>query len=186
MPRINLLPVKQARRRVSLRNEFLGSIGVVGITLVGLILWSGSLDSEEDVLRLKLVSVDQALLVLAKEVKKVEDLKGSEQKVQNKIKVIGGLQGRRQGPARMLEDLSAILTYEARRVWFSRLAFEGGGLRIEGHALDHEDISELQAALKRRSMFFSIRLEGVTSAEVKGVRVLTWKLTCKVKLVISG
>ncbi len=178
MPRINLLPVKAARRRDSLRNELFGSIAVVVLMVLGFFLWGSGLDGDVEELTTQLDTVNNDLTRLTKEVKRVEDLKQNEQKVKDKIRVIRSLEGRRQGPARILEELSSIITYEARRVWLTALTLDGHNLRLEGHALDHEDISELQSALKRRAMFNGIRLEGVTTSAEGGVRVLNWKLTC--------
>jgi type IV pilus assembly protein PilN len=163
MPRINLIPLKAARRQVTARNEMFAMAGMVGATLVGLVFWYTSVDGDLDAAKSRLSAIDADIIQLTEEVKQVESLQAKEKKVKKKLEVIRSLIANRSGPARMMDELANILTNESKRVWLTRMQQkEGGAILLEGGAMDHEDISEFQLALERREQFGPVTLKQVT------------------------
>jgi type IV pilus assembly protein PilN len=163
MPRINLIPLKAARRQVTARNEMFAMAGMVGATLVGLVFWYTSVDGDLDAAKSRLSAIDADIIQLTEEVKQVESLQAKEKKVKKKLEVIRSLIANRSGPARMMDELANILTNESKRVWLTRMQQkEGGAILLEGGAMDHEDISEFQLALERREQFGPVTLKKVT------------------------
>lgn len=179
MPRINLLPVKAARRREQVRNEMVAVGGVIALTIVGLFSWftagRARIGAQQDALRTLEVDIEN----LAQEVKKVEDLKAKEQKVQQKLSVIAALNANRTGPVRMMDELSLIVTQEAKRVWLRTFEHRDAKLMLGGSAMDHEDISEFQIALERRAQFKNIKLGNIARATEGEIEYLTWTLECE-------
>ena len=180
MPRINLLPIKAARRQVTARNELLAMVAIVVASAAGIYTWYSSVDGEVQALEQRIRAVDSDIGTLTQEVQKVEELKKKEDTVQKKLQIISRLVADRTGPARMLDELSGIMTNEAKRVWLTRLEQKDNTLTLQGGAMDHEDISEFQIALERRETFKAIKLKKVSTD--KGQKDtpshLTWELTC--------
>ena len=187
MPRINLLPIKAARRLDSARNELLVVVALVLTTVVGLVAWYFSVEAEVTEAEQNLTQVQAEIERLGKEVEKVESLRGKEKKAQTKIGVIDQLIAAKTGPVRVLDELATILTHESKRVWLVKLNYRDGVLEMQGGAMDHEDISEFQLALERRGMFSNVRLGKISTAgddrgpkgpkDIK-VKHLRWQLSC--------
>ncbi len=179
MPRINLLPIKAARRQVSARNEMFAMLILVMAVIAGLFTWYNSVDSELETMRNEIQNIEAEIVDLGEEVKKVEDLQAKEKKVKKKLGIIKKLVANRTGPARMLSEIAVILTTEAKRVWLTKLAGKDDGtLILAGGAMDHEDISEFQLALERRDAFTKVQLKNVKTASTDDVRHLTWEISC--------
>jgi type IV pilus assembly protein PilN len=180
MPRINLLPIKAARRQVTARNEMFAMMALIGVSGAGIYFWYSSVEDDLTAMRARISAVDTDIGQLTQEVKKVEELKKKEEKVKRKLQVIRQLITNRTGPARMLDELATIMTSEAKRVWLTKLEQKDNVLTLQGGAMDHEDISEFQMALQRRDAFTRIKLKKVKTedADKDTAAHLTWELEC--------
>ena len=179
MMRINLLPIKAARRVGSAKTELAAAIGAVGVVALALFVWSSSVDGRVDAAEQKVNRVKAQLEELKQEEVRIEEFKKKADTLEKKIKVIEKLEKARVGPARMLDDLATILT-EQRKVWLASATTDGSTLTLEGGAMDNENVSEFQIALSRQSKFFKKpKLKFVEEREDK-VMYLRWKIVCKV------
>jgi len=115
----------------------------------------------------RIATVSQEIEQLKQEVARVEDFKNKAQVLEKKIGVIKDLQARRVGPAKMLDDLAAIIN-DQRKIWLSKVTEGGGKLVLEGGAMEHENISDFQLALERRSKFFSNVILGLVRTVERG------------------
>ncbi len=175
---INLLPTKAAKKHESVRQELMAMIVLLIVVLGGLFVWSHKVASELSTASARIAKVNQEISQLKQDVVRIEDFKKNSETLEKKIAVIENLQLRRTGPAQMLDDLATILT-DQRKVWLTRLAEGGGKLTLEGAAMEHENISDFQLALQRRSKFFQAATLGTVHATTNGgLPVLEWKLTC--------
>ena len=179
MLRINLLPTKAAKKHESVRQELLASIVLLLVVGIGLYLWSRNIASDLSAMQTRISTVQQEITQLKQDVVRVEDFKKKAEILEKKIAVITKLQQQRTGPAHLLDDLSTILN-EQKKVWIVKLVEGGGKLTLEGGAMEHENISDFQLALERRSKYFSAPTLGSvkTSAPSAGATYLEWKITC--------
>ena len=77
-----------------------------------------------------------------------------------------------------LHDLATLLT-ELDKVWLTAITEEAGRIRFAGGAMDHEDISEFQSGLEKRSKFFTeVQLRSVQTRTLDGVQFLKWGISC--------
>ena len=181
MPRVNLLPVKAARRRDTAKNELYAVIGIVVLTLVGLYLWYAGQQSELAAMNARLAEANRDIKKLLQDVSKVQDFQGQQKNVEQKLQVIQQLQAKKVGPARMLDELANILTNESKRVWLISLEEKGGLLVLRGSAMEAEDISEFQIALSRAEYFYGVKLEEMKTKTDKDIVFLDWKITCRTR-----
>ncbi|MBI5508414.1 MAG: PilN domain-containing protein [Deltaproteobacteria bacterium] len=181
MLRINLLPTKAAKKHEGMRQEILVIVALLLVVVVGLYIWSHLIGSDLSAMDTRIATVSQEIAQLRQDVVRVEDFKKKAEVLEKKIGVITRLQSQRTGPAHLLDDLAVILT-EQHKVWLTRLVEGGGALVLEGGAMEHENISDFQLALEKRSKFITAPALGTVKSNDShggGVVYIEWKMTCK-------
>ncbi|MFN0061978.1 MAG: PilN domain-containing protein [Myxococcaceae bacterium] len=156
MIRINLLPVRQGKKR-ELGKQWLvlGGVLVLG-TLIGNALWYTSRASVASNKHQELKQRQQRNAELEKVIGEVTNINKRKKEVEDKLKVLGDLRKSRSGPVRMLDAL-AIAT--PRKVWVTRFeevtkkADQGSSstgrnpIKILGFGFTHEDVAEFMKGL---------------------------------------
>jgi type IV pilus assembly protein PilN len=178
MPRINLLPVKQARKRDTAKNELLLVVCTILLVLFGLYSWYGHNEDQITWLEDRLKRVETDISSLDLDVAKVKDFKAKQQTIEKKLEVIDKLIAQKIGPALMLDELATILTRDAKKVWITSLGESEGKLKLAGGAMSHEDISEFQLALERGKYFDKVTLGSVRAKKDGDITYLEWELSC--------
>lgn len=183
MMRINLLPVRAARRQVSARQELLILTGTLTFIVAALFVWWTIEAAKTSEMRDRVASIRREMESVKKEVARVQEFKTKAELLERKLEVIDQLKLKKVGPARMLDDLATILT-EERKVWLTKLEEKDGTLVIEGGAMEEENVSDFQMALTRRSKLFKeVRLNLISAQKKTGVGFLEWKMTLKTNYV---
>ncbi len=187
MIRINLLP--RAKRQSS---EGVG-VQVWGVTyLVSAVIWSLALAFVYFSLNSELEQQQAANAELERQIKKVKAESGNLEELEKELEksrklgtVVQGLLDARQGPARMLLELSAILSpgrgptvdptrlealrkispeagftpgWDPHRLWITGFVEENRGCRITGVARNNEDIAEFLRRLTLSQLFENVVL----------------------------
>jgi type IV pilus assembly protein PilN len=179
MPRINLLPIKAARRADLARTELSVFGGLLLATVLGLAIWHHSTESDISDMQARIVDEQKDLGNLQKIVVVVEDFKKKNLLVERKLSAIQALKVQKAGPARLLSDLADILT-KAPKVWLVSLEERDGLLSLKGGAMDQDNISEFQMALEQQSKFFhNVTLTLVSSAVQGTSAYFQWTITCR-------
>ena len=178
MPKINLLPIKAARRSETARNELLGMAVIFAALLFGLYSWNNSVNEDVTNTKSRIGKMTKEIKDLSQEAKRVEDFEAKAKILEDKQGIIEKLKRQKQGPAKALHDLATLLT-ELDKVWLTSITENGGVIQFEGGAMDHEDISEFQLGLEKRSKYFTqVQLKVVETKVLDGVRYLKWKINC--------
>ena len=124
--------------------------------------------------------------------------------------VVAGLQAARQGPARMLMELSRILSegggpnmssekleavrrdnplmvynpgWDVRRLWLETFDENGGKCNITGNGKTNEDVAEFLRRLNLSDIFDKVTLQSTNAAAVaaSGSSIVHFQLSCEVK-----
>lgn len=179
MPRINLLPVKAAKRVGNARNELLMFAGIFAFVLVALYSWYARVQVEISDMQARSRDLQSEIAKIDKTVTQVDEFKKKSTVLETKLDVIERLKKQKVGPAKMLSDLADILTKQ-RKVWLTSMTEKDGLLTLQGGAMEQENISEFQMALEQQSKFFSsITLTLVSSAKDGATAYFTWQITCR-------
>src|SRR6266851_2931455 len=128
--RINLLPVRQGRKR-EISRQFLvlcGGVLILSVVVNYVLYEHVNGEYERNVTRL---NQTQARIT---ELEKVED----------KLKVLNGLRKGRTGPVKLLDALAIAVPKKA---WLSEFEEKSNVARIHGTALNHDDVAELMRSL---------------------------------------
>lgn len=180
--RINLLPIRAAKRQSSAKQELFISAGLVFLTLIGVYLWSGSLDSEIADVQADVNRLNTDLAGLKKDRARVQEFDKKNKVLIGKRNAIRKLQAQRSGPAKLLDDLARVLTQE-NKVWLTELKEKNGKMVLKGGAMENVNISDFQLALRNNSPFFKglekpEALQKVERTETGGISHLKWEIQC--------
>lgn len=159
MIRINLLlgpRAKAIKQQMDVRAEVAGGLGLIGLTVVVCMFYSGVLDREIESKQLDKQGKEKQLVVLREKVKEVEDFEKRKKLLEEKNRIIEQLEKSRAGPVRVLDYVSQSL--DPLKLWLMRLSVKGNEVELEGRALTNDDVVEFVNNLRRTNFFTNILL----------------------------
>lgn len=176
MIRINLLPVREARRAANLRKQGVfigGAVGAgVAISLV-ISMWMTAHISHERALIGARETELKKLEAVQKEVKKFQ----SEQaEIEQKLGIIDQIEAARTGPVRIMDELSMRIPS---RVWLTKMVAKGGVLELDGNSIDAEIVADFAAALEESPMLSQVDLKETRLEEEDGLKLSAFKMTAQ-------
>jgi type IV pilus assembly protein PilN len=161
MIRINLLPVREARRREDLRQYGMQFVLVLLVTIAG-IGFAHSSQMENDIRQFK-PQLDQ-----------VAAFRKKKASLEKKIDVIDGLDRARSGPVRVMDELA---THTPERLWLNGLATKGRRLELTGESLDNELVAVFLRALGESPHFGKVDLESTELGTANdGLKLVKFKI----------
>jgi type IV pilus assembly protein PilN len=209
MIKINLLPVKAAKRREQGQRQLLVGVIVFSATLVGLIIFHGTQVARINEIREHNQQVSKDIAKLKAEIGDYDVIKAQRDELIRQRDAIKRLQANRSGPTYMMRELSDILTpgkgptfnkeqyeeaikrnpsfgfnpnWDTRRAWLVSYVETNHSVKIKGGAKSDEDVAEFLKRMKV-SAFFSDVYWQQTKPEVDtklNVSYVTFDVTCRV------
>ncbi len=163
MIKINLLPVREERRRLGARQEQMLFLLVLVLVFVGIFLWHSAVNRKIKDLRFQISSTDAKITELAKVVAEVEKFKKDKKVLEEKIAVIDKLKRNRQLQVHYMDELNRALTPQ---VWITFYQQQGVNLAIRGRSLSTDDIADFMRKLDASEFFEDVRLVQTTQTSV--------------------
>jgi type IV pilus assembly protein PilN len=209
MIKINLLPVKAAKRREQGQRQLLIGVVVFSATLVGLIIFHGTQVAHINEMREHNQQVSKDIAKLKSEIGDYDVIKAQRDELIRQRDAIKRLQANRGGPTYMMREISDILTpgkgptfnkeqyeetikrdptfgfnpnWDTRRAWLMSYVETNHNVKIKGGAKSDEDVAEFLKRMKV-SAFFSDVYWQQTKPEVDtklNVSYVTFDVTCRV------
>ncbi len=174
MIRINLLPVREERRRADIRHQLIGIGGAVVVTVIGCALFHYSLRSRMDSVRTNITNLNGELAQYQEQLEQVKAFRQQKEEIETKLSVIRGLERSRSGPVHMLDELASRIPD---RLWITRLrATADGHVELEGMSLDNERVADLLTRLEESPYFGSVELEGTEFEERSGLKLARFEV----------
>jgi type IV pilus assembly protein PilN len=175
MIEINLLPVRAARKRESIRLQ----LSIAGLTIflaiVCIIVLQTNLKKRESELNNKIVLVKEEIVKLEEKVGEVEKLKQEKAKLEQKHAVIKDLDRGRMRAAYILGELSQ---RTPEKIWIESLDKSGRSLKITGVALDNETIANFMMVLEKSKYFGGVELGAAQQINRGGLKLKKFNLHC--------
>ena len=175
MIEINLLPVREARRRERVRFQI--SIFILSLLLVFAIIaylkWNINLRERE--VDAQIATVKAELRKLDKVIRDINRIKKEKEKLEKKIQIIGSLERGRMGAAMVMDEISRRVP---EKVWLEKMSKNGRSLKLEGIALDEETIANFMTSLEKSKYIKSVELEVTERIESGGVKLKKFSLRC--------
>ncbi|MBX5482714.1 MAG: PilN domain-containing protein [Myxococcaceae bacterium] len=144
MIKINLLPVRQVKKREASKQILvLYAVLLVG-ALVGNYLWYDWRESVAAEGRAKIQRTEQKIAELQKVIGQVDTLNVRKKELEDKLAVLTTLRRGRTGPVRLLDALAEATP---KKVWIRDFDEKAEAVKISGWALSHEDLAEFMRGL---------------------------------------
>ena len=178
MIRINLLPVRQIKKKLQARNNVIG----LGLTLLSVLVLLGLVAL---VLGFKVGDLKASINDLNKEKKKyqttinqIEKLKKDQELLETKLNIISKMKTGSQLTVRLMDEMANLVPSE--RLWISSMSIKSGTLKLAGTALDNATIADFMETVVASPYFATANLSGTSSKGVSGRILKSFSLTCKV------
>ena len=174
MIHINLLPVRQIKQRLRVRNEV--AFFVLSMVVLILLLASvagklyynvNSLTGENKLLTAKKASYQPIL-------EEIEKLKKDKKEQETKLDVIKKLKTVSQITVRILDELAKI--YPTNRLWITSLRQSGNSMDISGVALDNATIAQFMKNINESNYFSSAELSQTLQITIAGAKLKSFSL----------
>jgi len=175
---INLLPVREWRKRENVRRQF--SIFVLSLILLGCILFAAgaSIQAKVALQRQELNQLEDQKRKLAYVNKKIQTVRAKEKEVEEKFKAIEQLQQGRTRTVKILDDIASSIPLD--RVWLDRLSLKGKTLSLSGTALDNHTVALFMQRLESTPVFSKVYLKNTKSINYQGHKLMKFDLSINI------
>jgi len=186
MLRINLLPIRQLKKRAAAVKQLIFA-GFVFVALILFLAAAGFVQStiansvRSDIAGLN--KIKQKNKPILAEIKKFEKKKAE---LERKISVIKKLKKNSSLAVRVMDEVANLIDNE--RMWLLTFNNRAGSLSMKGVALDNRTIADFMKALEKSPFVVkqSINLADSTLKRISGKSLKTFSLSCSVSLPIKG
>lgn len=209
MLRINLLPIKAARRRESARLQMLVGLGVVLLAVLGMVGIHSTKAADLTTLAANKKQIDQTIAKLKQEIGDYDVVQAQRDTLLRQKEAIRRLERSRAGPAFFMRELSDILTsgkgptfdrqqyeetlrrdphaaintsWDPKRVWIISYIEKERQVQMHVGARSDEDVAELLKRLKLSAYFSNVywkQTQPQVDAKL-GVPFVTFDVECRV------
>lgn len=144
MIRINLLPVRVAKKReMGKQILVLFAIVLVG-AVVGNYMWYANRKAEFDQNAAGIKQVQAKIEELKKVIGEVDKINERKLEVEKKLGVLDNLRKGRSGPVKMMDALASSIP---KKLWLKSFTEDKSGVKISGSAISHDEVAELMSNL---------------------------------------
>ncbi len=185
MIRINLLPIKQDRRREAARNQIIIGVAVLLLELAIFMAMFMSIDSEIDVQENINSNISAEVTRIKAQIKDHQAILKEIADYEKRQAAIEDLQKARTGPVYVMLELSKIISqngrpnidevkyqelirvdptagydedWDYRRIWISDFSEKNRRITLKGQALSHEDVAEFLRRINLSRFFVTSEL----------------------------
>lgn len=178
MLNINLLPVRQLKKRDQATRQLFGMGLLLLITLV-FIAGVGFFQ----VKKIDNLQADIARLTTEKDsytptLKKIEQLKKDKEELARKTEIIKKLKTDSSLTVRVLDEIANKV--DNQRMWLESLQQDNASLKLTGIALDDQTVAQFMDNLKESPFVQDVALSGSSQKAVSGKNLKSFELNCSV------
>lgn len=175
MIRINLLPVRAAKKKEALRAQI--TIAVAATILVLLICLAVFIKVSATAYQLSsdIKKGNAELDELKKKIGELDKIKDEKKVVEEKLKVIDNLEAGRTGPVKLLDMIGEAMP---EKMWLLSLKEDGPVITLRGSAMTDENVAEFLRKLQKQGGFTNVELVEARKAADKdtGLDVVIYEI----------
>jgi len=176
MIRINLLPVRAARRREAVqRHLFLFTAGLLLLVGSGLFMYSSEDHRLSDVLRANAV-LRGDIEDLKKIIGEVDEYKAEERSLAQKLGIIEDLRAKKTGPVRMLDRVANDIPD---KLWLTELEEQDQKVTLKGVSINNEVIATFMSRLEDSALFAEVYLVSIERESIDELNLKRFTITSK-------
>lgn len=178
MLRINLLPVRQLKKRAQARNQMIAFFMVFAAVLVMLGIVGLERISKVEARQAAIADLKKEEKRLAPIIKEVDRLERQKKELERRIAIIKNLRKESSLTVHVLDEVAKLIDND--RMWLETMSQSGGSLQMKGTALDNETVAQFMEILKTSEYIRSVNLSSSTLKSVQGRNFKSFALTCGV------
>ncbi|GAC1388159.1 MAG: PilN domain-containing protein [Marmoricola sp.] len=172
MIKINLLPVRAAKKKEFGRQQLMLFGLLLVLAAIGNYFWYSSVESQKNQLDQQIGRTRVEIAQLEKTIGEVKSIKEDKKALEDKLKILDSLKKGRTGPVKVMDELSTIIP---QRVWILDYVEAAGAVQMKGLAVSYEDLSAFSKKLKSSKHFRDIAIK---RAAQKADGTVDWDITC--------
>ncbi len=178
MLKINLLPIRQLKKRAKAKKQLFGMLFLF-LLILALLAAVGVLQAKN----IKVLGESVASLTRDKDsyspiLKKIAKLKKAKIELERKTGVINKLKADSSLTVRVIDEVANRV--DKNRVWLNTLSQQGSTLRLTGIALDNQTVAQFMDKLKASPFVRSVTLTSSSLKKVSGRDLKAFSLYCNV------
>ncbi len=178
MLRINLLPIRQLKKRAKARNQIFSFITL----FIFLLLILGAVGFLQTT---KISTIESSIASLKKEKQKyapilaeIKRLEKAKKDLENKISIIKKLKRDSSTTVHILDEVANKV--DSKRMWLKSLKQQGSSLSLTGIALDNRTVAQFMEALKGSPYISVVNLSNASLTKVSGRDLKSFSLACSI------
>ncbi len=178
MLRINLLPIRQLKKRAKARNQIISFVTLLAFLLLilGAVAFLQSTKINNVAAQItKLKAEKQKYAPILKEMQRLEKAKKD---LENKISIIKKLKQDSATTVHILDEVAN--TVDSKRMWLKSLKQQGASLSLTGVALDNRTVAQFMEALKDSPYIGSVNLSNASLIKVSERNLKSFSLACSI------
>ncbi len=173
MLEINLLPLREARRRAGIRQQLMHLVFGLVVTGGAAVLVQLRLAADVELLQTRVAQMDHDIKQFQPQLDQVAKFRKRKGELQKKIEVIDGLDKARSGPVRVMHELA---TRTPERLWITKLEAKGGTLSMKGASLDNEIVAVFLRDLEASPYFENVDLGGTKLGTKRDLKLVEFDI----------
>ena len=175
MIQINLLPIRQIKQRIRVRNEVLVFF-VAFLVLLGLLgLFATGMSQKVSTLHANIAKLNEKKKSYTPILNQIKKLEKDKKALDAKIDVIKKLKENSQITVQVLDQIASVTPVN--RLWLKSIKQSGNNVSLQGVALDNRTIAEYMKNLKASSIFADAVLGKSSQVTVAGKKLKSFSLT---------
>ncbi len=178
MIRINLLPVRQIKRRQQILWQAIAFLASLILLLAGMGVTSVSLSHQADQLRDQITTLNAQKISFQAISEKIKKFKEDKAALEQKLTVINDLRSGSQLQVRVLDAIATLTPSD--RLWLISLQQSTNRLQLDGIALDNATIAQYMKDLDASPYFSATTLGGASLTQIAGKKLKSFTLTISV------
>lgn len=174
MMEINLLPHREARRAADLRETV--AVLVLGLVVIGggIFLVDQGVKSDLETAQANVMQLEADIERYGPQKKLVSKFKKRKKQLQSKLDIIKSLERARNGPVRVLDELSSSVPD---RLWLTSIKTKGKGIKLAGQSLDTGVVADFLREMNASPYFKNVDLDKTSGGKVvQGVRLVNFEI----------
>jgi type IV pilus assembly protein PilN len=173
MIEINLLPVREAKRRADVRQQVMQVLLVLLLLGAGIGYVHSHIASQIENSQRRIRQMESDIQQFQPQLDQVAAFRKKKANLEKKIDIIDGLDRARRGPVRMLDELAS---HAPERLWLTGLSTNGERLELKGESLDNELVAVLLHGLGESEYFDQVDLDSTELGTSDGLKTVSFKL----------
>ena len=180
---INLLPVRDIKRRIRAKQQIITFIAgfcclLVALGALGFLQWQKEKGLASELTRLK-----QQRQQYAARLAKIKKLEADKALLEKRIAVIHTLKSKSSLTVHLMDEVARLTP--TKRMWLTSMEQSGGSLKISGMALDNQTLAAYMETLKKSPYIKAVNLTRSSLKKYAGRDLTSFGLTCSVGMPTS-